>query len=277
MGKGRAPCCDKTKVKRGPWSYDEDLKLISFINKYGHDNWRSLPERAGNVSDLKALVFLKLFVTFLPDVKRGNFSVEEEETIIKLHQSIGSKYVLSYNEIKNVWHTHLKKRLSSNTNLNADHDEAATKGSLNREETSQESSPNASMSFGGSNIVSKEEKDVQIGQTSEYLQGYNKFARMLQEVDKRELLEIPFDVDPDIWSFINGSDSFQQPENSLATRAHQDSQEDEVDKWFKHLESGLGLEENDSQQQQHIDANNESSSLSLLESYKGPGTSLMKP
>ncbi|CAN6910908.1 unnamed protein product [Brassica oleracea] len=43
MGKGRAPCCDKTKVKRGPWSYDEDLKLISFIQKCGHKNWRSLP------------------------------------------------------------------------------------------------------------------------------------------------------------------------------------------------------------------------------------------
>ncbi|KAH0900563.1 hypothetical protein HID58_040066 [Brassica napus] len=47
MGKGRAPCCDKTKVKRGPWSYDEDLKLISFIQKYGHKNWRSLPNQAG--------------------------------------------------------------------------------------------------------------------------------------------------------------------------------------------------------------------------------------
>ncbi|WZZ23573.1 hypothetical protein YC2023_006974 [Brassica napus] len=90
MGKGRAPCCDKTKVKRGPWSYDEDLKLISFIQKYGHKNWRSLPNQAGNVSDLKALVFLGLFEIFWivevwhelsssrwinylrPDVKRGN-------------------------------------------------------------------------------------------------------------------------------------------------------------------------------------------------------------
>lgn len=52
---------------------------------------------------------------------------------------------------------------------------------------------------------------------------------------------MPFDVDPDIWSFVNGSDSFQQPENSLTPRAHQDSQEDEVDKWFNHLESELGL------------------------------------
>ena len=69
------------------------------------------------------------------------------------------------NEIKNVWHTHLKKRLISYTNLNPD-EEVATKGSLNREETFKESFLNASMSFGGSNVLS-------------ILQGYNEFTRML--------------------------------------------------------------------------------------------------
>lgn len=160
-----------------------------------------------------------------------------------------------------MWHTHLKKRLSSDTtNLNAD--EAVSKGSLNEEETSQESSPNDSTSFGGSNISTKED-DVQIGQTFEYIQ-------MLQEVDKPELLEIPFDLDPDIWSFINGSDSFQQPENSLTSRAPHESEEDEVEKWFKHLETELGLEEeNDNQQQQHKQGTgDEEESSSLLESYE---------
>ena len=47
MGKGRAPCCDKDKVKRGPWSPAEDLKLINFIQKHGHENWRALPKQAG--------------------------------------------------------------------------------------------------------------------------------------------------------------------------------------------------------------------------------------
>ncbi|KAL2331054.1 hypothetical protein Fmac_018635 [Flemingia macrophylla] len=46
MGKGRAPCCDKTQVKRGPWSPTEDVKLIAFIQKYGHQNWRALPKQA---------------------------------------------------------------------------------------------------------------------------------------------------------------------------------------------------------------------------------------
>lgn len=47
MGKGRAPCCDKTQVIRGPWSSAEDLKLVTFIQKHGHDNWRALPKQAG--------------------------------------------------------------------------------------------------------------------------------------------------------------------------------------------------------------------------------------
>ncbi|KAG2243330.1 hypothetical protein Bca52824_094830 [Brassica carinata] len=118
MGKGRVPCCDKTKVKRGPWSYDKDLKLISL-------SFRSKVIRTGDLSLTKLVMFLILkpwsSLGFLkssgsvllcismyacnegllrcglscPDVKRGNFSVEEEETIVKLHQSIGSKYVLS--------------------------------------------------------------------------------------------------------------------------------------------------------------------------------------
>ncbi|KAL0443147.1 UNVERIFIED_CONTAM: Transcription factor [Sesamum latifolium] len=54
-----------------------------------------------------------------PDVKRGNFTPQEEQTIIDLHTSIGNKWskIASYlpgrtdNEIKNVWNTHLKKRL----------------------------------------------------------------------------------------------------------------------------------------------------------------------
>lgn len=49
MGKGRAPCCDKSKVKKGPWTPAEDLKLISFIQKNGHGNWRSLPKQAGKI------------------------------------------------------------------------------------------------------------------------------------------------------------------------------------------------------------------------------------
>ena len=54
-----------------------------------------------------------------PDIKRGRFSPEEEQTIIHLHALLGNRWsaIASHlprrtdNEIKNYWNTHLKKRL----------------------------------------------------------------------------------------------------------------------------------------------------------------------
>ena len=44
---GRAPCCDKNGLKKGPWTPEEDQKLIDYIQKNGHGNWRTLPSNAG--------------------------------------------------------------------------------------------------------------------------------------------------------------------------------------------------------------------------------------
>ena len=45
---GRAPCCDKANVKKGPWSPEEDSKLKEYIEKYGTGgNWITLPQKAG--------------------------------------------------------------------------------------------------------------------------------------------------------------------------------------------------------------------------------------
>lgn len=44
---GRAPCCDKNGLKKGPWTPEEDAKLISYIQTHGAGNWRTLPKNAG--------------------------------------------------------------------------------------------------------------------------------------------------------------------------------------------------------------------------------------
>ncbi|KAJ9675817.1 hypothetical protein PVL29_024659 [Vitis rotundifolia] len=54
-----------------------------------------------------------------PDVKRGNFTIDEDELIIKLHKLLGNKWSLiagrlpgrTDNEIKNHWNTHIRRRL----------------------------------------------------------------------------------------------------------------------------------------------------------------------
>ncbi|XP_042471771.1 transcription factor MYB13-like [Zingiber officinale] len=120
MGRGRAPCCVKIGLNKGSWTLEEDSKLISYIKNHGHGNWRALPKlaglkRCGKSCRLRWINYLR------PDIKRGNFTVEEEMTIIKLHKLLGNKWSRiaaclpgrTDNEIKNVWNTHLKKRLRS--------------------------------------------------------------------------------------------------------------------------------------------------------------------
>ncbi|WVZ86926.1 hypothetical protein U9M48_033637 [Paspalum notatum var. saurae] len=119
MGKGRAPCCAKVGLNKGSWTPEEDMRLVAYIQKYGHANWRALPKQAGLLRCGKSCR-LRWINYLRPDLKRGNFTAEEEETIIKLHGMLGNKWSKiasclpgrTDNEIKNVWNTHLKKRVS---------------------------------------------------------------------------------------------------------------------------------------------------------------------
>lgn len=63
---GRAPCCDKENVKRGPWSPEEDAKLKDYIEKQGTGgNWITLPRKAGIIShDLNGLIMSCIFFGF---------------------------------------------------------------------------------------------------------------------------------------------------------------------------------------------------------------------
>ena len=44
---GRAPCCAKMGLKKGPWTPEEDKILVAHIQSFGHSNWRALPKQAG--------------------------------------------------------------------------------------------------------------------------------------------------------------------------------------------------------------------------------------
>jgi hypothetical protein len=46
---GRSPCCDKVGLKKGPWTPEEDQKLLAYIEEHGHGSWRALPTKAGDL------------------------------------------------------------------------------------------------------------------------------------------------------------------------------------------------------------------------------------
>ncbi|KAI5678988.1 hypothetical protein M9H77_09938 [Catharanthus roseus] len=116
---GRLPCCQKIGLKKGPWTPEEDKKLLSYIQRHGHGSWRALPEKAGLERCGKSCR-LRWTNYLRPDIKRGKFNLQEEQTIIQLHAFLGNRWsaIASHlpkrtdNEIKNYWNTHLKKRLT---------------------------------------------------------------------------------------------------------------------------------------------------------------------
>ncbi|XP_021804622.1 transcription factor MYB30-like [Prunus avium] len=156
----RAPCCEKMGLKKGPWTPEEDQILVFFIRKYGHGNWRALPKQAGLLRCGKSCR-LRWINYLRPDIKRGNFTREEEEAIIKLHEMLGNRWSAiaarlpgrTDNEIKNVWHTHLKKRLKDQTSTSSPASSASNVASQSAEPENMNSPQPSSSSSDVSSVT----------------------------------------------------------------------------------------------------------------------------
>ncbi|KAG6738095.1 hypothetical protein POTOM_059654 [Populus tomentosa] len=123
----KATLVDKNGLRKGAWSREEDDKLRVYVQKYGHWNWRQLPRFAG-LSRCGKSCRLRWINYLRPDVKRGNFSDEEDNLIIQMHEELGNKWSIiagklpgrTDNEIKNHWHTNLSKRVKQSESVSSE-------------------------------------------------------------------------------------------------------------------------------------------------------------
>ncbi|WJZ82988.1 hypothetical protein VitviT2T_002706 [Vitis vinifera] len=106
-------------VRKGAWTQEEDVLLRKCIEKYGEGKWHLVPLRAGLNRCLKSCR-LRWLNYLKPDIKRGEFALDEVDLMIRLHNLLGNRWSLiagrlpgrTANDVKNYWHGHhLKKKV----------------------------------------------------------------------------------------------------------------------------------------------------------------------
>jgi hypothetical protein len=102
---------------KGSWTREEDLKILEFVEENGPGHWATLavqlPGRIGKQCRERWTNHL------CPHVVKGQWTPEEEQRVIELHQRLGNQWatIASYlpgrtdNCVKNRWNSTLKRRL----------------------------------------------------------------------------------------------------------------------------------------------------------------------
>ncbi|XP_042497233.1 transcription factor WER-like [Macadamia integrifolia] len=104
--------------KKGLWAVEEDKILIDYIGVHGKGRWNRIAKvtglkRSGKSCRLRWMNYLS------PNVKKGDFSEEEDDLIVRLHNLLGNRWSLiagrvpgrTDNQVKNHWNNNLSKKL----------------------------------------------------------------------------------------------------------------------------------------------------------------------
>ncbi|GLJ06155.1 hypothetical protein SUGI_0032530 [Cryptomeria japonica] len=105
------------KLRKGPWTLEEDIHLASFITIHGSGRWDFVAKttglkRSGRSCRLRWVNYLS------PDLKRTEITPEEERLIVDLHARWGNRWARiaqrlpgrTDNEVKNYWRSVINKK-----------------------------------------------------------------------------------------------------------------------------------------------------------------------
>uniref|UniRef100_A0A3Q7GQ68 Uncharacterized protein n=1 Tax=Solanum lycopersicum TaxID=4081 RepID=A0A3Q7GQ68_SOLLC len=78
------------EMNKGPWSSDEDSKLIHSISIFGQGRWDSLAHVAGLKRSCKSCR-LRWLNYLRPNLRRGKITPQEQVLILLLHFRFGNR------------------------------------------------------------------------------------------------------------------------------------------------------------------------------------------
>ncbi|XP_019448662.1 PREDICTED: transcription factor MYB59-like isoform X2 [Lupinus angustifolius] len=105
------------EFRKGPWTEQEDLKLVSFVGLFGDRRWDFIAKVSGLTRTGKSCRLR--WVNYLhPGLKHGKLTPQEERLVMELHSKWGNRWSRiarklpgrTDNEIKNYWRTHMRKK-----------------------------------------------------------------------------------------------------------------------------------------------------------------------